>query len=259
MENNANRIKFFCKKKKIDLYFSIFDDYSLEILKKINHKKIKIASSELNNIELIKKISKFAHSVILSTGMGSMKEILKAVKILKDTNLSILHCVSIYPTEIEKCNLNRMISLKKKFYKYKIGFSDHTIGINASIAAILYGADLLEKHFTLNKKYKGADHNISASPMDLRFISDFNNNLQDILGSGNVEPTKEEKKNRNIFRKGLYAQKDIKKDDEFTESNICLRRPQNNFPIEKLKHIFKKKSKTRINSGDSINLSDLVK
>jgi len=256
--NKAKKIKIFCKKKNIDLFFSIFDDHSLEILKKINHKKIKVASSELNNIELIKKIAKFANDVILSTGMGSIKEISKAVNILKNKNLSILHCVSMYPTNLENCNLNRMISLKKKFSKYKVGFSDHTIGINASIAAIVHGADILEKHFTLNKKYKGADHNISADPVDLKFITNFNNNLKKILGSGNIEPKIKEKINRNFFRKGLYAKKDIKKNDKFTESNIYLRRPQNNFPIDKLKIIFKKKSKREIYSGSSINLSDLI-
>lgn len=258
-KNKAKKIKDFCNEKKIDLYFSIFDDYSLKILKKINHKKVKIASSELNNIELIKKISKFATNIILSTGMGSVREITKAVNILKKKKLSILHCVSIYPTNIEKCNLNRMISLKKKFNKYKVGFSDHTIGVNASIASLLYGADVLEKHFTLNKKYKGADHNISADSIDLKFITNFNDNLRKMLGSGNIEPTRKEKINRNIFRKGLYARSDIEKGDKFTESNICLRRPQNNFPIDKLKIILKKKTKRKIYSGGSINLSDLVK
>jgi N,N'-diacetyllegionaminate synthase len=254
----AKKIKIFCKNKKIDLYFSIFDDYSLNILKEINHKKVKIASSELNNIELIKKIAKFSNKVILSTGMGSIKEIKKAVNILKKKNLSILHCVSIYPTDIEKCNLNRMISLKKKFKKHKVGFSDHTIGIDASIAAISYGAEVLEKHFTFNKRLIGADHNISADPFDLKFITNFNNNLKKIFGSGKIEPTREEKTNRILFRKGLYSKTNIKKGDKFTEANIYLRRPQNTFPIDNLKIIFRKKSKKKIYPEDSINLSDLV-
>ena len=131
------KLQTFCKSQKIDFICSIFDNESLRRIGKFNLKFIKIASSEVNNLELLKNIKKSKIPTILSTGMSSNYEISKAVEILK--NPILLHCVSLYPCAPSKINLNRMIKLKKK-YRLITGFSDHTIGIDACKIAIMNGA-----------------------------------------------------------------------------------------------------------------------
>ena len=256
---HVKKIKNICKQKKIDLFFSVFDELSLDILKKNNIKNIKIASSEVNNIYLLKKISKFAENVILSTGMATEKEIIKSCKIFNKLNLGILHCVSLYPTPDSLCNLNRMINLQKKFKKIPIGYSDHQIGIDACLLAISKEAKIIEKHFTYNKNLIGADHNISADYIDLKRICDFRNKIFSLMGSGKIAPSVEERKNKFHFRKGLYAKQLIKKSQKIKANMIELRRPANSFPIEKLEKYINLKAKREIQNQHKIGIADFNK
>ena len=163
-----SKLSNLCKSLEIDFLSSAADIESANILKKINSKAIKIASEDIINYPLLKKISKLNKRVILSTGMADDREIKKAISILKNLKkkLILLHCVSLYPTPENKINLGRILALKEK-YKLPVGFSDHTIGINASFAAVVMGACIIEKHFTLSKKLLGPDHMLSADPKEL--------------------------------------------------------------------------------------------
>jgi len=256
---HVKKIKNICKQKKIDLFFSVFDELSLDILKKNNIKNIKIASSEVNNIYLLKKISKFAKNVILSTGMATENEIIKSCKIFNKLNLGILHCVSLYPTPDILCNLNRMINLQKKFKKIPVGYSDHQIGIDACLLAISKEAKIIEKHFTYNKNLIGADHNISADYIDLKRICDYRNKTFSLMGSGKITPSLKERKNKFHFRKGLYAKQLIKKSQKIKANMIELRRPANSFPIEKLEKYINLKAKREIQNQQKIRTSDFNK
>ncbi len=183
--------------------------------------------------------------------MANQNELSNALKILKKNTVYVLHCVSMYPTNIEDINLLRMLEIKKKF-KVNVGFSDHTVGTDSSIAAITLGAKIIEKHFTDNKKNKGPDHILSADYNDMKKISDFSNSISKILGKKNIEPGQKESKFRKFFRKGLYAKRDISKFEKISKKNIIIRRPQNNFPIEKYEKILGKKFLKKYKENDSI-------
>ena len=144
-------LKNYAKKLKIIFFFSIFDEKSLNLNKKLKLRLVKIPSGEINNIKLIKEINKSKANVIASTGMSSLKEIKNAVRILKNCKISLLHCLSEYPAKIENLNLNFINVLKKVSRVSKVGFSDHSDSIILPSTAVSMGARIIEKHFTHNR------------------------------------------------------------------------------------------------------------
>ena len=211
---------------RIDFLSSAADIESAKILKSINSKAIKIASEDIINYPLLKKISKLNMMVILSTGMADQKEIERAVSILKSIKkkLIILHCVSLYPTPADKINLNRILALKER-YNLPVGFSDHTIGINASLAAVVLGACVIEKHFTINKKLSGPDHMLSSDPQELTKLVNSIRQIEKMIGSKEIKPTSVEIKMRKKFRRSIVANRIIKKGTKITEKMLSLKRP----------------------------------
>ena len=239
------KLKKYAKNMSLDFICSIFDEESLHISKKIGLDAYKIASSDLTDIKLINQIKKINKPVILSTGMGSYNEIKNAIEILKGRKVYLLHCVSLYPCPINLVNLKRIDSLSKKF-KLPTGYSDHSLGVNACLIAIVMGSKMIEKHFTLNKKWIGADHELSADPVDLKIICDFAKNHKKLLGKGLIEPSSKEKKMRKFFRKSLVAKENIEKGGRITLEKIEGRRPGTNIKTENLNKVINKKVKQKI-------------
>ena len=218
-----------CKKNKIEFISTPFDKESIDLLVKLKVKKIKVASSELNNYPFLKLIAKTNKEIILSTGMGTLKEVQKAVKILtnngiKKKKLIILHCNTEYPTPFVDANLNAIKTIKNKI-NVRVGYSDHTIGAEAPIAAVALGAEVIEKHFTLDRNFKGPDHQASAEPDELKKIIDSIRNIELAMGSGIKKPSKSEKKNISVARKSIVANKLIRKNEIFTTNNLAVKRP----------------------------------
>ena len=236
-----------CKKKNIKPLFSIFDTESLNILKKYKIKNIKIPSGEITNEPLLSRVGKMKIRVFLSTGMSTIDEIKRALNTLKKNgtpkkNITILHCHSEYPSDLKDLNLNNILTLKKIF-KCKIGFSDHSIGKLASIVASSLGADVIEKHVTLNNKLYGPDH---SSSLPVKELKDFVNNLRFskiILGKRKLQRSKAENNNKKIVRKSLVAKKIIKKGEIFLSSNLTCKRPGIGLSPYLLKKIIGTKSK----------------
>ena len=243
----CNQIINFCKKKKIKPLFSIFDNESLKIFKKLNQSIIKIPSGEINNFPLIKEIGKLNINIILSTGMSSLKEIENCIKILlangtKKSKVSLLYCHSEYPSKISDLDLTRIRNYKKKF-NLTIGFSDHTNGHFAAVAAVALGAKIIEKHVTLNRQMKGPDH---SSSLEISELPIFINNLKNINAACKTKSklSKPEKNNLPIIRKSIYAKKNIKKGEKFTEENLITLRPAKGLnPIDWNKIINRKAKK----------------
>lgn len=236
------KIKKYSEKLKIEYIASVFDKKSTDFyLKKIKAKIIKIASSEIDNYQLLKYINLKAKKVILSTGMASVSEIDKAVNLLKKIkNISILQCTSCYPTKHSDVNLSFMNFLKNKYSKY-VGLSDHTLDDVSSIAAVGMGAKIIEKHFTINRKFKGPDHSISLNPKDLKkFIKNIRI-AEQIIGSEKNKPTFTEKKLIKYSRRGLVAACEIKKGKILRKKNINFKRPAFNFMIKDIKKIIGRK------------------
>ena len=239
--------------KKLNIYFicSVFDIESLSMSRKLKIDALKIASSDITDEYLQNYLSKEKKPIILSTGMSEKSEIEKCIKNLKSKNLAILHCVSLYPCDFKRANLNRILSLKKNF-KYTIGYSDHCIGPIASILSINLGAKIIEKHFTLNKNKIGLDHKLSADPMDLKIICDFAKNYKVFFGQKRINPSNFEKSFRKLFRKGIYFRRNIKKGEKILEKDIIVRRPMNKNNPADYKKIINKISKKNFLEGDEI-------
>ena len=175
------------------------------------------------NYPLLKYLSKINVKVILSTGMADEGEIKTALQILKKRKVYLLHCVSLYPTEEKNLNLNRMLKLKK--FNVPVGFSDHSLGVRAPLAAVAMGANIIEKHFTLSKKLIGPDHLISMDPKNFQNLVNLVREYEAMLGDGNIMPGKKEYSMRNKFRRSIVATKKIKKGDKIIKSMLSLKRP----------------------------------
>ena len=255
-DTKLNRINILSKKLNIDLIFSIFDFESLKKLKKIKYKYIKVASSDINDFPLLKKLKKINKKLIVSTGMANSNEIEKTISFLNKRNIYLLHCVSLYPCPINKININRMLSLKKKF-KIQIGFSDHSIGINACLFALNKGANIIEKHFTLNKKSEGPDHALSADEYDLKLICQFAKDIKVLSGTGKIKPIIEELKIKKLARKSIYVKKEISKNEFFTEENLEIRRPKGFFDPIFLNKIINNKSIKNIKVGTNLKANHM--
>jgi len=251
--NQLHQLKKLCTKIKIDFICSVFDEISLNKVRRLNPKYIKVASSDLTDFYLLKLIKKLNKKVILSTGLSNENEISKAIKIL-GKKIILLHCVSSYPCPPEIANLKRIDSLRKKF-GVEIGYSDHTEGIRSSLIAITLGVKILEKHFTLNKKLKGADHKLSAEKDDLKKIVDFAKNFEILMGTGEIRPSKKELVNKKLFRKGLYFSNKFKKGHKLLESDIFFARPETQLKLNNYKKFLGKRLLRNVSKFNEIKIS----
>lgn len=222
-------LKNYCIGKNIKFLSTPFDEKSLGVLEELNMELYKIPSGEITNLPFLIKIARLKKPVILSTGMSRLEEIQEAVNALKQNGageISILHCTTEYPTPYEDVNLLAMNTLKKQF-GLKVGYSDHTMGIEIPVAAVALGAQIIEKHFTLDRNMEGPDHKASLVPDELKKMVDSIRNVEKALGDGIKIPSKSEIKNIPIARKSIVAKTKISAGDIFTQENITVKRPGN--------------------------------
>ncbi len=247
----------YCKIKKIKFLSTPFEDKSLEFLKN-KIKIIKISSTDLGNLPFLKKIGKLKKKVYLSTGMSNTSEINMSIKELvkggmKRKDITILHCTSSYPTNPEDLNLTSIKYLKKKF-RLPIGFSDHSEGLEASVAAVTLGATVVEKHFTLDKKMKGPDHSSSLNFKQLKKFVKQIRNIEKSIGKFQKKLTKNEKKNKKKLKKSIVAKKKIQKNEIFNKNNITTKRPGSGISPLKWYSVLGKKAKKTFKEDEQIKL-----
>jgi N,N'-diacetyllegionaminate synthase len=248
-----------CQKKKIIFISSAFDIKNLYYLKKFNLNYFKVPSGEITNIPYLEVLGKFNKKTILSTGMSNTDEIKRAVNTLINfgTNrrkIILMQCTSAYPAPYNEVNLNTINTLRHMF-KLNVGFSDHSLGTQASIAAVALGARVIEKHFTLSNKLKGPDHKASLNPQNFKYMVKSIRIVEKMLGSKNKKITKSEKKNIKIVRKSIVALKKIKKNEKFSNLNITCKRPGSGISPIFFKKILGKKSKKNFNVDDLIKFN----
>lgn len=249
-------LKRYCDSKNIMFLSTPFDNDSIDFLNSMGMTIFKIPSGEITNYPYLKRIGSLKKKVILSTGMSTLEEIRKAVKVLKDngtTDISILHCNTEYPTPIEDVNLNAVNTLRKEF-KTNVGYSDHTLGIEVPIAAAAIGADIIEKHFTLDKNMQGPDHKASLEPEELKNMIQSIRNIEKAMGNGEKVVSKSEAKNINIARKSIVANCLIKKGEKFTESNLTCKRPGSGISPMKWNEIIGKTAERDFNEDELIEI-----
>lgn len=229
------QIQEYCKKRGILFLSTPFDLDSVDFLQEIDIPFWKIPSGEITNLPYLIKIAKTGKDIILSTGMSTMEEIDKALKILRENGagkITLLHCNTEYPTPYQDVNLKAMKTLGETF-GVSVGYSDHTQGIEVPIAAAALGAAVIEKHFTLDKNMEGPDHKASLEPEELKRMITGIRNIEKSMGDADKKPTDSEKKNIVIARKSIVAKRDIKKGETLSEEILAIKRPGNGIsPME---------------------------
>lgn len=241
-------LKEFIEKQNKNFLSSVFDVESLKFIYDLGCKIIKIPSSEMNNLQLLSLAAKMKLSLIISTGMANLKEIKNIYRFLRSQNLSdkkisFLHCVSDYPTNINDLNLKFITNLRNKFPNNIIGFSDHSLSEHSSMIAITQGAQIIEKHLTLDRFMDGPDHKASLEIKNLdKFILNIRN-VSLMLGKFNKFLNTEEKLNSRLVKKSIYAKRLIKKGEIFSENNLILKRPMSGISADYWFKILGKKSK----------------
>jgi N,N'-diacetyllegionaminate synthase len=246
-KKNFNKLKIICKKNKIGFLSSAFDIENLKFLNKLKLEFFKVPSGEINNVPYLRQLAKFKKKIILSTGMSNLKEISFALNILKkggvkNKDIFLLQCNTDYPSPLIDANLN-VINLYKKKFNTQVGYSDHTSGIEASIAAVALGAKVIEKHFTLNKNFSGPDHKASLDAEEFRQLVKSIRKVEISLGKNYKNITPSEKKNIRLIRKSLVANTNIKKGEVFNENNLTCKRPGTGKPPSLWDNYFGKKAK----------------
>ena len=196
--------------------------------------------------------------IICSTGMSTLEEIKDALTVLTLNGINkeiitILQCNTQYPTPYDDVNLNAMQEMKTRFGT-KVGFSDHTLGIEASLAAVAMGASIIEKHFTMDNNLLGPDHKASLNPYQLNDLVSSIRNIEMSFGNSKKMPTKSEKENLYSVRKSIVAKVDIKQGEIFTDQNLTTKRPGTGLSPMKWKNIIGKKSSKLYKKDDIINL-----
>lgn len=223
------QINEYCKEKEIIFLSTAFDLKSIDFLNTLDIPFWKIPSGEITNLPYLIKIAQTKKDVVLSTGMATIDEIEYAIDILLNNGagkITILHCNTEYPSPMEDVNLKAMKSIQKQF-KFDVGYSDHTLGIEVPIAAVALGAKIIEKHFTLDRSMNGPDHQASLTPYELKEMVKSIRNIEKALGNGKKAPSKSEVKNINIVRKSVVARQNILKGEVFTAENLAIKRPGN--------------------------------
>lgn len=220
-----------CRSVGIGFMSTPFDLVSIDCLADLGMDYWKIPSGEITNLPYLRKIASKGGKVILSTGMSELYEIEDAMNILisggiKRHDISLLHCNTQYPTPMCDVNLRAMSQLRS-LNPGMVGYSDHTIGIEVPIAAVALGADIIEKHFTLDKRLPGPDHRASLDPSELRAMVSAIRNIEEALGDGQKGVSESERPNIVVARKSIIAARDIKAGEILTEENLTVKRPGN--------------------------------
>jgi N,N'-diacetyllegionaminate synthase len=229
--DNHHELIVYCKSKNIKFLSTAFDLKSIQFLNKLNIEIFKIPSGEITNLPFLRLIGSLGKPVVMSTGMSTLSEVIAAKNVLitsglEKNNLIVLHCNTEYPTPMIDVNLNAMLTIKKRL-GVKIGYSDHTLGIEIPIAAVAMGAEIIEKHFTISRDSSGPDHLASLEPLELAEMVKAIRNIENAFGDGIKRPSRSELKNIKVARKSIVAKKNIKKNELLNDKNLTTKRPGN--------------------------------
>ena len=232
-------LKQLCAEEGIGFMSTPFDLVSIDCLAELSQDWMKIPSGEITNLPYLRKIAKAGIPVIISTGMSEMNEIEDALLILtgkhpdypSESSLTrddiiVLHCNTQYPTPYKDVNLRAMLSIRDRF-GVRVGYSDHTQGLEVPVAAVAMGATVIEKHFTLDRNLPGPDHKASLEPDELAAMVSMIRNVEMASGNGDKHVSNSEAPNKSIARKSIVASRDIAKGEILNEENITVKRPGN--------------------------------
>lgn len=226
-------IQAHCKQIGIDFLSTPDEEYSLAFLmKELKLPLIKIGSGEVTNIPYLRQMASYHKPIILSTGMSNLAQVATAYDTLISAgapSVVLLHCTTNYPCPKNEVNLRAMQTMKEAF-KCKVGYSDHTMGIEVPIAAVAMGAEFIEKHFTLDRNMEGPDHMASLEPQELKRMVDGIRNIEVALGDGIKRPNLSEVEISKVVLKAIVAKIPIRKGEVLTNENITIKRAGSGIP-----------------------------
>lgn len=220
-----------CAKRNILFLSSPFESWSIAFLAKLGVSLIKIPSGQVDNLPYLRQVGALKKPIILSTGMATMDEVQAALDILVESgtrrdDITVLHCTTAYPTPFEDVNLKAMVTMRDEL-DVKVGYSDHTMGIEVPVAAVAMGATVIEKHFTLDRAMEGPDQAASLNPSELKAMVAAIRNIERAVGDGVKQPSASELANTPIARRSIVAVRPIRKGEIFAQDMITVKSPAN--------------------------------
>lgn len=256
-KNDFKILNNYCKKKQIEFISTPYDLESVDLLEKINVKRYKVASADIDDYLLNKKISRTNKKVIISTGMSTIEDIKKIIRLYKKKNVTLLHCVSSYPCKLHHSYISRIIKLNKIF-KLPVGFSDHTLSYEPAIMAYAAGARTFEKHLTLSNRMRGPDHKASLNPSHFKIYVEKLKTAKQIFGDFQNKLLPIEKNMKQTSSKSITLKKNLKKGQKIKLADITMKRPGNGLKGILIPRIIGKKLKKNTKIDTQIKLKDLI-
>jgi N,N'-diacetyllegionaminate synthase len=263
-----DRLAQACRGYGIEFMSTPFDEKAADMLLSLGMKRIKIPSGEITNIPFLRFLAAKGVPLILSTGMADMHEIEHAVReiraVWKDAgkapkthDLTVLHCTSNYPAEFGDVNLNAMQTIGRAF-SVPIGYSDHTLGIAVSTAAVALGATVIEKHFTIDKQMQGPDHSASLNPTELTEMIDSIRSVERAMGTSVKAPTAAELPIRALVRRSVTLRRDLAAGETLHPGDVALLRPGTGIAPHELERVVGRQARRFLCAGTTLNWSDLT-
>lgn len=249
-------IKKYCDEIGIEFASTADDEESLDFLVDLGIPFIKVGSGDVGNISYLRYIGSKKRPVILSTGMSTLADVEVSLKALRDggaTDIKLLHCTTNYPCPFDSVNLKAMDTLHNAF-GLKVGYSDHTVGIEVPVSAVARGAIVIEKHFTLDCNMEGPDHLASTEPEEFKKMVDSIRNIEKALGTGIKQPTAAERDISKVVLKRIVAKQTINEGDTITEKSICVKRNEKGLPASAWDIIVGTKARRTFDKDEGIEI-----
>lgn len=236
-----------------------FDQESADFLASMDVPALKVASGEITNLPFLEHLARKGKPMLVSTGMSDLEEVRAAVEAIRaagNAEIALLHCVSNYPAQAASSNLRAMETMRTKL-GVPVGLSDHTLGIEVSLAAVALGACILEKHFTLDRDLPGPDHKASLEPGELKALVAGIRTVESALGDGIKQPVEEERETRAVARRSLVAARDLPAGTVLTEDAVAILRPGTGLPPSARASVLGKRVRRAVSAGTPIT-ADLL-
>lgn len=260
-EDDHRELMDYCERKGIRFLSTPFDLDSVDFLHSLGLKIWKIPSGEITNYPYLRKIAGYNEEVVMSTGMCEVSDVAAAMNALAENGqdlakVTLLHCNTQYPTPMADVNLRAMLSLRD--FSEKVGFSDHTVGIEIPVAAAALGATVIEKHFTLSRDLPGPDHLASLEPMELKAMVAAIRNVETALGDGRKRVSPSESANVAVARKSIVASCNIKRGEVLTENNMTAKRPGHGISPMRWREVEGTRAIRDFNPDEVIEIDDIL-
>lgn len=258
-----------CDDLGIEFMSTAFDEQSLDLLMDLGIKRIKVPSGEVTNIPFLRYIAHTGLPLIVSTGMATLQEVIDAVQVIAmerreagnyaplAESVTVLHCTSNYPTAPSDVNLRAMLTMADAM-ELPVGYSDHTLGIAVSTAAVAMGAKVIEKHFTLDRTLPGPDHAASLNPRELTMLVQAIREIEAAMGDGVKQPTSSELPVRELVRRSVTAVRDIPAGVALRPDDVALMRPGTGIAPVDLERVYGRAATRPIAAGDTLTWPDLT-